>query len=545
MSMDGIKIWKQHPWSTAGPLRALLIILVIFCFAHIVYAETFRRDIAIELEPVEGAESYDFELLRSGRESNSAQIVRVKEPTWKGRLKPGSYRIRLRSRDQRGIAGDWSPPMDLQVPHPAPVIVEPIRQQQFSSKEPTVRIPIKVEFDALDKIKWTLKKANTPISEGESDSAQTTISAPSGEVLTLEIVAQHQDGASSEIQSLEITTIGPQLETPADYNVPTEQSSTLKWGIVEGSDSYGVDISKLTSRSPASPKQVQAKSPQLSVAKWSDGAYRLNVRATGQRKIASEPSTKFLRVKEGRILELSDSLDELNRKSQPSIWRLDVQIGVLADTFKGENQDLGTKTDFQGAQGVGAMLEAEKTALWKNLGVYFFGGFGHTEVNSPGDGQNLAVDTFAGGGELRLRMPHSLLSGGSWVLGGGASYEETPEYLSSIDGTNSGAQFLQVIGWRLTLTSDLRFTSKWRGLFEVSLTSPLASVAVPQDGELSNNADTNMDIRTGVQWAWDADQAVGLGYKYGTRKYTYKSRGVENRITFERSFLAGWYQYQF
>lgn len=82
-----------------------------------------QRQLELELEEVEGATAYEIEL--RSVVTGKLSTFKMKKPVWKAKVKPGKYKMRLRSYDERGVAGDWSEPEEFLVAFPPPMLLLP------------------------------------------------------------------------------------------------------------------------------------------------------------------------------------------------------------------------------------------------------------------------------------------------------------------------------------------------------------------------------------------------------------------------------------
>lgn len=100
-------------------MRLLLCIFLlqsVFSSVNFAWAESYRREVSFEWEEVTEAKGYDVEIRNVPKEGQGkAQVYKTKEAIWSGKLVPGKYTMSLRSRDIRGVPGEWSPPSEFDV----------------------------------------------------------------------------------------------------------------------------------------------------------------------------------------------------------------------------------------------------------------------------------------------------------------------------------------------------------------------------------------------------------------------------------------------
>ncbi len=97
----------------------MFFILTFTILAGAAEAAPYRRLVNFEWEAIEGAKNYEIELKQNKEDAQDGKskvfTFKVKDAAWNGRLTPGKYVMRLRTRDYRGVPGEWSPPSDFNV----------------------------------------------------------------------------------------------------------------------------------------------------------------------------------------------------------------------------------------------------------------------------------------------------------------------------------------------------------------------------------------------------------------------------------------------
>src|SRR5437868_4889588 len=97
---------------TSNRILALLFLVVTTAAASFALAEAktetanSQRSVELEIEAVDGASSYEIELI--SMQNKKVLNFKMKTPLWKAKVKPGLYEMRLRSYDSRGVPGEWS-----------------------------------------------------------------------------------------------------------------------------------------------------------------------------------------------------------------------------------------------------------------------------------------------------------------------------------------------------------------------------------------------------------------------------------------------------
>lgn len=113
-------------------------------------ANTYRRDVNIEWEPVSDANYYELELkplLQDERNYN----FRTKSAQWKGKLKVGNYQMRARTFDRRGVPGEWSEFSDFDVLLDSTKIISPFSGQAITvTKSGETKADVTFEWEKVE-----------------------------------------------------------------------------------------------------------------------------------------------------------------------------------------------------------------------------------------------------------------------------------------------------------------------------------------------------------------------------------------------------------
>jgi hypothetical protein len=74
-----------------------------------------EREVHLEWEKDDEASFYELEIGSKGSTKAGTVIRNLVAPEWTGKLAPGKYWMKVRGRDERDLAGDWSQTLDFQV----------------------------------------------------------------------------------------------------------------------------------------------------------------------------------------------------------------------------------------------------------------------------------------------------------------------------------------------------------------------------------------------------------------------------------------------
>lgn len=84
-------------------------------FAETTVPQELRRSVTLTWEEIDGASAYEYEISSSDVKGFSTLSEKIQTAQFKGKLTPGNYQFRIRSYDDRSIAGEWSNPVPFHV----------------------------------------------------------------------------------------------------------------------------------------------------------------------------------------------------------------------------------------------------------------------------------------------------------------------------------------------------------------------------------------------------------------------------------------------
>lgn len=537
--MDGSTF--GHHWSTAGPIRCLLKFVFIFwvCISQ-AWGEDFRRDLLLEFEPVDGASAYEIEVVRDGKKTSKPQVLRFATATWKGKLRPGLYRVRLRSLDERGVAGDWSEAMELKVAHPPMPPITPSAREELRSEASEIDVEVRFEERSVDGFEAKIFKGDTFLRSELRDEGASRLRLQAGEEYRLELTPYRSDGGPVEPTSHQILVLGPKLEPPefllpADENIEERE---LVWKKATLADQTRLD---LTSRETKRTMTTTIAGHRLSVAKLADGVYSLKGTSIGTKRIASASATWFMQIREGRIFAQGESLEDLNRAKVKPRWSAGAHIGLLSERFDGSNAELGTRTRFGDSEGPTVQAEAETPSLWKNISVWGRSRFSNVTY-AGGQGPDFDVQLISAAVDGRFRWKQSFVGEGSYFASVGTGYEEVPEFVTARERPIFGAQFVQQIPVRFGFGIETRWRNKVSARAALTLVGGMIPIAVPRDGTLGER-NGGGDLELGLGYQGFSNGVFELRLEGSGREIEYRSGGFTNTLKYDATRIlvgAGW-----
>jgi len=110
------------------------LILIILFLINAVHAAGPRK-VDMSWPPVQGAEAYEFKLIKTSSGSDkTVSVDKLNSPHWEKEVNPGEYNFQIRSLDYRNVPGPWSKAQSFTVSLPTVKQITPILNQSFYLK---------------------------------------------------------------------------------------------------------------------------------------------------------------------------------------------------------------------------------------------------------------------------------------------------------------------------------------------------------------------------------------------------------------------------
>lgn len=234
------------------------MLLIIFCQPAL--SDIQKRSITLEWEEVPETVGYEVEVTRILRDGTrkSPNVFKSSKPMWVAKIFPGKYEMRLRSRDSRGVKGEWSEPSIFWVRLPA---------AEASIPTPDTKIITKEELEYEVEFKWKAVQGSggyrLEVFEGENGSDVESTEQPLQSLDVTETfakvklpVAAHyryrvvtlmpEDKEPGELNKTKIkfTLIGKKLEAPSIDKPQTKFVTDLKWAKPNHAQTYSYAITR-------------------------------------------------------------------------------------------------------------------------------------------------------------------------------------------------------------------------------------------------------------------------------------------------------------
>lgn len=255
--------------------------------------ERVRRNVEIEFEKIEGASSYEIQVVRKDDSKKKPIKFKMREPKWSATIKPGIYSMQIRSYDDRGVPGDWSPPSDITVKLPSVIGLKPSANEVVNaSAEKTDEVKFQwVPVQGAAKYRVHAQSANgTWVQDKDIETNSVTLDVPCGEYINWTVAAIDDEGEVGDTweapQSFELR--GPPLTKPAIEKPISAYLKEMQWKKPDFATSYAYSLKYLN---PQTKKWEQVDSQQdypdnvlkLDTTRPS-GRYKLVVQAKAERR---------------------------------------------------------------------------------------------------------------------------------------------------------------------------------------------------------------------------------------------------------------------
>ncbi len=381
----------------------LKILIFIFIMATVLgsqsQAASYRRLVNFEWDPIEGATSYDVELAPfkeapAATDEGPAQpkpelkkfAFKSDKPSWNGKITPGKYMMRLRSRDYRGVPGDWSPQSEFDVGLDIVAAKSPLQDTKISAPgdlEHEVNFSWQPVGDAKT---YNFELASEDGSFTKTESVTGTsldLKIPVAANYTWKISATSKDNIRSEsITENQFSVLGPIVGDPQITKPESQFVREIFWSKPEHVSTYDVYLLKLNTKNRKWEKfQTYEKITNESLpfeATWPGGKYQMALRAKGKLRGNSKLVKQSFDVADGDRSPAS----EYTALVRASIDRVSGWFGIASylvtqAKFEGTDPSTGGSVTYQAIGGTGRFGAGwiSSKSFWGFLSIVDLSGF--------------------------------------------------------------------------------------------------------------------------------------------------------------------------
>ncbi len=506
--------------------RFILIISIFTLIAPICRAETYSRNVEFEWEKIEGAKSYNLELVGDKKTLKFTTTDAI----WSGPLVPGVYVMRIRANDHRGVPGVWSAAEEIKVGLETPKITAPIADEKIISDEiKTAEVDFKwLPVGAAEKYSFEIQiKEGEILKQVELSETDIEMDLPVAKEYVWKVKAFGAGFSSDAPAEGSFSLLGQKLDSPVLEKPENEFVRQVRWKDSGRSSHYDYELQRFEVKT-GKWKQVSAqlgyKKTDLNFdSKWPGGKYKLSVQSHGYLLPSSERSEMQLQVRNGdRSAEA-----EAAAKLRQSIDRLTGWYGIASY--------LVTTVDYQGIN----YDSANSQLNYSTIGGTGLFGIGYLSAKSPwgffssAEISGIAVE---GGGnytygslEGNVSYQKKLGARGDLKHLLGLSYKELPETIGRNRSTITQTNLLKTIGPHYGIEYWVALTAKLGFQMNFHVYPSLFKVKTSNEQDISPTFSRQLGILG--SYKLQSNGTVLLGYAYRQDQVDYKARpGVGSAV---------------
>jgi hypothetical protein len=288
----------------------------------------YRRTVGFDWDPIEDSKSYDLEITQiKGDTSGKIFTFNLTQATWTGKLVPGEYSFRVRSRDHRRVAGDWS------TPRPFTVFLENVK-----ITSPAAKSVLPAGDGEISHVKFTWNTVGgasgynfeLTSADGKTKIVKTLqenffeADLPATKTINWKVSATSESGTSSEnFSTSEFSILGTKLATPDLEKPENLYVRKLNWKRPSADSKFDISLSRYLPETKKwdQPKKIQdRKENSLDFEKnWPGGYWKVTVRAKAPDRQPSDLATMSFKVIKGDrspaaeyVATVKKSIDRIN-----------------------------------------------------------------------------------------------------------------------------------------------------------------------------------------------------------------------------------------
>lgn len=431
-------------------LNSLLVILLgaLLCATSTTWAKTAGSHIIdLEWEKVDFASQYEVELTRIEKDGDrqDPQRHKTKQTLWRPLVSPGNYEVRIRTFDERGVPGPWSPPSPLQVTLASPQTTSPRPNTKITSKDEdshSLDISWKAVAGAKN-YKIEIKSVDGSFKDNwDTDELKKTVSLPVGKDYLYRLKAISEDEIQSPDEEWQkFSLYGPRLKTPKPVKPLTKIVDKVSWEKSPKAENYRYDLlRKLKGKKWTYVKKNQKveKTEVPFDLKNPSGTYMLRVTATAKNRSPSKRGKMIFKIRGGfrSPAAAQEAVLQESMKKPTNFYGIASYFVTQAD-YTGLNKESGVNAAFSGLTGTGriGLGYQHPDYIWGVFGIADMGGI---LVN----GENKTFTSVEAHGTVKF----FLFGANQFLFSGGPYMIELPEVTGDIDGNLTSFNKITNIG---------------------------------------------------------------------------------------------------
>ncbi len=351
------------------------------------HAEKVRRNVEVEWEVVENASQYEVRVIRKDDKTKKGQRFIVKVPSWSATVAPGLYNMQIRSFDDRGAPGDWSPPADLLVKLPSVIQDSPKAGESLKVSD---------EKETETKLKWTevpgASKYNVTVHSTTSDfkfekvveDNSVVVNVPVGQDFKWNVNAIDPKGENGDLNGEELAfhIQGPPIKKPEIQKPMSKYVKEVKWAAPPYANRFAYELYYKGQKSNkwvkvSQKNNVNDNKVAIDISRPS-GKYRLKVQAHGNGRDSSKISTVEFEARGGfrdpAALEAAIMRDSITK---PTNFYAISSYMLTQISYTGVNLDQNKRGTFSAVGGTGriGIGYQDPESNWGGFGIVDMSGF--------------------------------------------------------------------------------------------------------------------------------------------------------------------------
>lgn len=513
-------------------LSALLALALGIWSAPTAYGQKAKlRKLDFSWDAVPGAKGYDLEL--GPTIGGKAKLVQTPKTSWSGELIPGTYKLRVRALDKRGVPGKWSDAFPVVLPYPAVSATAPSSNQLLKTSDKVDRAPVTFRWEPVGPdVTYRVTVAGQFTAqkfEKEVDDAEIEMDLPVADRYAWSVVAlsEGQPGDVSETPQSFVLE-GPPLETPELGKSFDPAQKTLSWKRPQRASAYQVQVQVKRKRAKGwetllTDDNYTDDSLKLQGG-WPTGKYRVKVLARAPLRAMSKPASfdfdyGMTKAAPAKTQVSADRPGKIGYSYAPFLTRTSVEGETLRTNVSAA---VSRSHRMEASYRLGSRTHAVGGKVQLHLAKWQFFRKNADEVSI--DQRPLDQDTTALSMDLFYRYARGPFDG---ALLGGIGNRQTV-LLYAMTPTTMGSTRAEFAEGRAGL--NLGFSPRQTLRFELSAFTGKELKAIPKDAHQLSHAALGLGLSHPFFW-----QALRLHYSLGLEleSYDYVSPvdGKENKGT--------------
>jgi hypothetical protein len=528
------------------------LFLLTFLAAGVGHAETFRRSVSFEWDPIDGARFYDVELKlqKEDKSENKKFLFKAKDAVWSGKLAPGKYIMRLRARDYRGVPGEWSAPSDFNVGLESAQLKFPSAKMKIDSKEASeVAVPFSWQnVGGATRYHFEVTSEDGKFkSEDDLNDTALKVKLPVAQHYTWRVYGYNDEKIQSEAVAVgEFTVLGERLETPKIEKPESGFVREVKWQKIENASSYDVYLLKLNREKRKWEKfQTFADCKEESVpfsAAWPGGKYQAIVRAKGDLRGPSALAKQNFDVVTGDRSPASEytalvktSIDRVTG------WYAVASYLVTQIQYSGKHPENNSTSNYNALGGTGRLGTGwfSSDSPWGFLGILDMSGFtfnGKTNTYASLEMNSVYRVNVGMRGELRLQ--------------GGVYYKELPETIGDPFTNQSASSTISAVGPHIGAEYWYSLTPKLGVQANFHVYTGMMKISTPNGEPLTPTLSTQLGFLGSYRFTPTFTGLVGYARRedklsYKSKSSTFTTGGENNTADISGNYLNVFAEWSF